>query len=830
MKHKPFFACSKLAVCFTVMLALLFSVIPTSAFAASETATQPADSLLEYDLSALTVNNLPDYLAGQLNINNIDPSAALAINTYGYRQTQETVLEPALSLTDAQRLDGLTVINTDGTKTSYSFGTDIKYIDGSSIKFIDNELIPELNLKNGKIYGYRTKSSNNLLYLPSNIKKGLLFESGNLSLTLTPVISNNTQAELIQIGDPDAPEYALEYKDTYAQGIDLQYLSVYGGFKENIIINQYNGISSFNYKLKLSGYTARLVDDGKRIAFYAENSQDNEPAYVFGQPFAQDANGNITNDCGYTLTQKGNSGNYELTLWVDQEFLSDPNTAYPVTVDPPLSVSRGSVEDVTVCSDGTTDSTSGSLIVGTDDNLAEYAAYIKCNFLWYFRHLRPEDVVSASFATGFFDGTPGIFNCGVYDSNQILNINTVNFSQLTAAQGEYVSFFVAAPIYSYADFTITPLMRKWLKHYLNEDGGKNPDYGFILRSSNTSGPDNMYFYSADSSHSIYPYFSITYNEQQQLEDGYYYIKNKQYDTYLSYSDTHTNVFTDEFSIYNTDRHAIKWLVQKKENTEYGEIFYTITPENYSDKALGTYGYDPYTNQNNAQLNTQYSSLSTSNYWRIIMNADGSFRVIPAFSTMQSLTADNSGEYNSYTYEYYGWDSMKWEFEALTTGIGAAPELQLLGINGPDCFGYALNFNFEVNMYMQPYDTIDVMKIEAVSVAAQYGIILYEIEAYDSPIRIDEYRICMRVGTQVLFSTLQCDYHFMKQVYAYDETGNSKVVLWADKKAWLPMREERDVHTEDPATLDWPILGEYERVIMKNFYDSNTVFFAVRKLY
>lgn len=127
-----------------------------------------------------------------------DSSSALGINNTTYSLRKTTVLKTGLLASDAQRLDGLTLVNPDGTKTAYSFGADIKFIEDNAVKFVDNEIINKVSLENGRLFFYQTKDSDNMLYLPLNISSGLLFKNGDLSLTLAPASFSFSFAQLTE--------------------------------------------------------------------------------------------------------------------------------------------------------------------------------------------------------------------------------------------------------------------------------------------------------------------------------------------------------------------------------------------------------------------------------------------------------------------------------------------------------------------------------------------------------------------------------------------------------------------------------------------------------
>ena len=87
-----------------------------------------------------------------------------------------------------------------------------------------------------------------------------------------------------------------------------------------------------------------------------------------------------------------------------------------------------------------------------------------------------------------------------------------------------------------------------------------------------------------------------------------------------------------------------------------EVFYTITPDKSEYLHLCSDAIDPYANNSNIYLDY------TRQLWRIIKNANGAYRIIPANSTTQYKTTNNinlqddsqeNDTANAYTYEYYG---------------------------------------------------------------------------------------------------------------------------------------------------------------------------------
>jgi len=122
---------------------------------------------------------------------------------------------------------------------------------------------------------------------------------------------------------------------TPENNIELRYSLIEKGVKEEIILNTKPKTSSLLVPLKLTDLTVSRNPDGI-LMFY-----DPSGAYQFHfvSPYATDANGKKTRNIKYSIKPNDSSetSSYLLTIDLDSEFLSDPQTKYPVIVDPTIS-------------------------------------------------------------------------------------------------------------------------------------------------------------------------------------------------------------------------------------------------------------------------------------------------------------------------------------------------------------------------------------------------------------------------------------------------------------------------------------------------------------
>ena len=136
---------------------------------------------------------------------------------------------------DAEKLNYLTVINDDGTKTTRIFNRPVKYIEDNKIKFIDNALKKSYKVKSlFTTYEYENSQSDVKLYLPAKIKDGLLMQSENMALRLTPVNSSEAKVRLKEFTFAGDTQSAAEYPNAFGEGAHLQYAAISGGLDNTI--------------------------------------------------------------------------------------------------------------------------------------------------------------------------------------------------------------------------------------------------------------------------------------------------------------------------------------------------------------------------------------------------------------------------------------------------------------------------------------------------------------------------------------------------------------------------------------------------------------------
>lgn len=129
------------------------------------------------------------------------------------------------------------------------------------------------------------------------------------------------------------------YSDVFDSSTNIEYTYTYGGVKENIILESYNGKNSFDYEITTGGLS--LYED-KGTLLLADESGDVKATLGEVVVFSAD---NKNNTFGkYKVEELEKNSRYKVTVSVDRECLTDPKTKYPVKINPDLKTINASAK------------------------------------------------------------------------------------------------------------------------------------------------------------------------------------------------------------------------------------------------------------------------------------------------------------------------------------------------------------------------------------------------------------------------------------------------------------------------------------------------------
>ncbi|ARU63594.1 hypothetical protein CBW65_23200 [Tumebacillus avium] len=121
----------------------------------------------------------------------------------------------------------------------------------------------------------------------------------------------------------------LTYPNLFAN-IDAIYHVRSTGVKEDLILKKLPDVEKITFELKTD---LNVKQEGRDIVF--TDKKDGAVVYTFAPPFMRDASDKESHAMDYVLEQQG--GKILLTLALDMAYLKDPETQYPILLDPTVT-------------------------------------------------------------------------------------------------------------------------------------------------------------------------------------------------------------------------------------------------------------------------------------------------------------------------------------------------------------------------------------------------------------------------------------------------------------------------------------------------------------
>lgn len=509
---------------------------------------------------------------------------------------------------------------------------------------------------------------------------------------------------------------------------------------------------------------------------------------------------------------------YLLTVTLDEDFLQNPNTAYPLTGRYNYAWITNS-SDTTVYQYTTYDASASTLDYVGNRESSGYGDCIKMVQLdtSHLLYINPDNISYASYTAQVL-GAAEAWYIDLVAPDFTWNPSTVRFSDIDSANDYTLlnSIRMNNTTEKAQGFDVTNEVKKWIRWELQENAtSADSAQGLAFKAFNC--PDNSYraFRSNETPSSLdLPVFAINFYEDDSVEEGLYFIRNSACQNYLDANNSGTaeGTGTTIYGFHGANNQI--WRV--RENTLSAGL-YTISP--YYDSGLYlTAG------------NTYGSSLvlsETSQYWRIIQNKDGTFRLFPYESTWlgaEPAGHGTAGGTNVHMWMYTGSSTQKWVFEEATIAGGAMKYYECSSWN-VNCFGYALNKEqwIEAPLCMRGENNeylIESAKEDVLNLIDAQELHYRVLSGPNQYLRPNEWRIVYRAGENKIPSLgfIQRSSHFMKQL----DTGG-----WAEKQGHAP---SKNLGMIDISTYswDWLEMNSDGELVNKctGFYDSPPIYIAV----
>ena len=237
---------------------------------------------------------------------------------------------------EEQSLSEIVLEKEDGTRSLYLFGENVKYVDENG------EVADKSNDAVRRGRAYVNEGNDVEVILPATLTTGIAVTDDELNITMKPLTD--------KIGRSLSPakktaDDTVVYSDVFDSSTDIEYTYTYGGVKENIILESYSGKNSFDYEITTGGLT---LHEDKGTLLLADESGDVKATLGEVIVFSAD---NKHNTIGkYKVEELEKNNRYKVTLTVDKEYLTDPDTKYPVKIDPYIKSNKDnlSIQDLQV--------------------------------------------------------------------------------------------------------------------------------------------------------------------------------------------------------------------------------------------------------------------------------------------------------------------------------------------------------------------------------------------------------------------------------------------------------------------------------------------------
>ena len=265
-------------------------------------------------------------------------------------------------------LNKIIFLNIDGTKTMYVFDFPVKYVDDNgNIQDIRLE-IADSTVNAGE---FETAANDTVTTFSAQFTDGIALEGNDTEIRLIPILPltdlSMTTMSTTNIATPTATAQRID-ADTVAYPYDakttVEYSLTYTGFKEDIVVSEYTGQTTYPFRLLTNGLALEEIDG----SFFLVDDQGNIEAsigdiIIFTADERNNAFGNIEPK---TIVE---NQEYLLNIVVDADYLADPATTYPIRIDPTIEIKYsnngdGAVEDITISTNTNFSGSHTSLYVG----------------------------------------------------------------------------------------------------------------------------------------------------------------------------------------------------------------------------------------------------------------------------------------------------------------------------------------------------------------------------------------------------------------------------------------------------------------------------------
>ena len=194
------------------------------------------------------------------------------------------------------------------------------------------------------IFSKKINESDNVIFNLSENGYGVKvsFNENDIKNT-TAKLSNHAKKYVPNDSDSSSEQYkkvkvidnntTIQYKNLI-KGMTLEYVLSSNDIKENIIINEKQERYDYSFVYEFTGGLGAVLNDDGTVSLRDQGTCTD--VYILPAPYMFDAEGNISENVEYQLTDLGND-KYSLNVIADSSWINDEERAWPVIIDPTMS-------------------------------------------------------------------------------------------------------------------------------------------------------------------------------------------------------------------------------------------------------------------------------------------------------------------------------------------------------------------------------------------------------------------------------------------------------------------------------------------------------------
>lgn len=173
---------------------------------------------------------------------------------------------------------------------------------------------------------------------------------------------------------------SIEYADAIGSA-DIEYIVTPASVKENIILESAADGNVFTFLLKMA-LMPELNEDGS-----LDLKDGNDVIFTMPAPYMYDANGTVSYDVSYSVSSV--RGGIELSVTADETWLASDERAYPVTIDPTVTIHKSTSSDWNIVTEYITSTNMADFHQGDENwymgyggtGIGHYYSYLKVKSL-----------------------------------------------------------------------------------------------------------------------------------------------------------------------------------------------------------------------------------------------------------------------------------------------------------------------------------------------------------------------------------------------------------------------------------------------------------------